>query len=739
MRTRSHLALTGIIFTNALYSVGAVGATPATEAKLDTSKVEVAPKGTADEAPKGTADEASKAASEERTSREYSQYRHNSLHAMTGLMHLVAADSGAPGTFRVSLLTSYFKGSGFLCPAGSCGQGPAGVGAEDSASRMGMDLAISATVLPFLEVSAGTHSHAFSDDYGKPPLVQVLGDTIFGVKGFLPRSKDQLFGIGGLGELRLLNGSGSIGTHSANVTFAALGTLDLSNRSDPTKSIPLRFHTNLGYLFDNSASVAKDTESSRHAQITRMERFGLGINRLDTLFWGIGGEFVSSVAQPFIEWTIDAPTNRQGYKCPSNRVAVGDVCMNRATGLQATPSRLTLGTRLTPGFYGFNALLALDIGTSGSSKFVDERAPEIPWNLYLGVGWAADTVAPPAPPPLLPPPPRIVKIAPPPEHHIIGTVVDEESAQPIARAILLFEGRELTGMVSQASGNFESGNLEPGEYLLRISADGFKEGTCKVVVSADSVPENASESADTQAVAKPRDANVDPEHPKVSATQAKCSLKAVPPVGSIQGVITNATTGGPIAGVQVKVRDKRDRVLELQTDGNGAFNADNVPAGPIRVSMSVAGYLPNVIEAEVKKKVAQHASMGLYPLPKKPNVKAVGNELKFASPLRFGADSAELTAEAKPLVQELAALLLQHREWGQIEIQAYTDEPSGAAQSKRLSEERGQQVRSQLVALGVDSGRLSVKAFGAEKPLIAGSATEAAREKNRRILLRILQ
>jgi hypothetical protein len=36
-------------------------------------------------------------------------------------------------------------------------------------------------------------------------------------------------------------------------------------------------------------------------------------------------------------------------------------------------------------------LAALDIATSGSSKFIEELSPLPPWNLYLGLQWAADT------------------------------------------------------------------------------------------------------------------------------------------------------------------------------------------------------------------------------------------------------------------------------------------------------------------------------------------------------------
>src|SRR5664280_74961 len=249
--------------------------------------------------------------------------------------------------------------------------------------------------------ASDVYKRQVSDNFGTPRLLQVLGDTYLGLKAFTPRKADTIFSFGGLGELRLLSGAGSIGVNSANLGLGALGTLDFTNRTDSKRRIPLRFHTNIGYLFDNSASLATDTEIAHQHHITRIERFDHNINRVDSLYMGLGGEIMTATIQPFAEWTIDAPSNRQGYRCQTLNLAAGDKCLVRASGISSTPSRVTLGTRITPPFRGLSALLAFDIGTSGTSTFIDERAPEIPWNFYFGVGYAIDTVAAPVqkPPP----------------------------------------------------------------------------------------------------------------------------------------------------------------------------------------------------------------------------------------------------------------------------------------------------------------------------------------------------
>ena len=532
----------------------------------------------------------------------------------------MSADSGAPGTFRISFLSSYYTGSGFLCPSvQACGGRPAGVtDSQDSATRVGGDIALSATLLPFLEANLGMHSHSSSDNFGTPTVMQVLGDTYLGLKGFMPRHADNIFSFGGLGELRFLNGSGSIGPHTTNITLAALGTIDLSNRSNVTQRIPLRFHANAGYLFDNSSSIATATELARQYPITRIERFGLDINRVDSVLLGIGGEYVSSLFQPFAEWTLNVASNRQGYTCHPLNISPGDVCMSSASGMKSTPSRLTLGTRLTPPFHGLNAILALDIGTSGTSTFVEERAPEIPWNLYLGIGYAIDTViVPPAAVPQAAP--QIVKVPPPPEHHIIGTVVDEDNARPIADATIHFSGRDVTGLVSRADGTFDSGNLEAGEYKLLITAEGYKDASCSATIAAEPAASPAPGSAN---------------EPKNN--QVKCSLKPAPLLGIISGTSVDADSGSPIAGVHIRVRDEHDRSVELQSNDTGQFRIENVPAGQAHIALSATGFLPNVVDVEVRKKLELHASLMLHKLPKKPNVNVSPNELKLSAQIHLG-------------------------------------------------------------------------------------------------------
>ena len=124
----------------------------------------------------------------DRSSRRGSLRVQNSINASTGLLYVPQAGSGLPGTFRLSLLTQYYSGTGFLCNGDSICPSLDGedVEQEDDLSHVSAHLGLSATLFPALEVFLGIHNHATSDSRSRPRLLQVLGDANLGVKAFTP-------------------------------------------------------------------------------------------------------------------------------------------------------------------------------------------------------------------------------------------------------------------------------------------------------------------------------------------------------------------------------------------------------------------------------------------------------------------------------------------------------------------------------------------------------------------------
>jgi outer membrane protein OmpA-like peptidoglycan-associated protein len=376
------------------------------------------------------------------------------------------------------------------------------------------------------------------------------------------------------------------------------------------------------------------------------------------------------------------------------------------------------------------------------------------------------------------PAPQVVQLPPLAERHIVGVIIDEKSLQPIPNAIIKFQGRPLTGLVSRADGSFETGNLEPGDYSLTVTADGYKEGTCNATVSAFAAAPQPATVPGMQgapqpgqgydpalapmgappmganapgAMPPPNNAPFGPSQPMgapgttvpatstggAAITSLQCVLKPAPVVGTIQGTLVDAEASSAVPAARITVRDSRGREVEVQTDDAGNFRFENVPAGIVHLSVDANGYLPSATDVEVKQKGEQRATLTLNKRPKRANVAVVGKELKLGTQIHFVTNSASILPDSQALLQEIAAVLAQHAEIRRLEIQGHTDDTGGAAYNKRLSQDRAEAVRSALVGLGVESSRLSAVGHGADKPLVPNTG-DANRARNRRVQLVIL-
>jgi outer membrane protein OmpA-like peptidoglycan-associated protein len=695
----------------------------------------------------------------DRTWRASSLHLGSTLSGSTGLLHVREAGAGAPGTFRFALTGSYFGGSGFLCNGStSCPTfptSPATATTEDDVTRAGAHLALSVTVLPFLEAFAGFHNHATSSSRGRPELLQVLGDTNIGLKGFMPHTPDGTFSFGGEAELWLLNGTGGVGLDSASTSFAlrALATADLNNRSRAEDRVPLRFHANVGYLFDNSGNIVSTVENTprprgRGGPVSRIERFGLDINRVDFFELGFAAEYVHEFVRPFLEWSVDVPVNRQNYTCVVREAADnGDLCLGLNQGMTTTPSRFTVGARVFPWQdHGLSLLAAFDVGTGATSKFVQEIAPELPWNFYFALGYAIDTVAPK---PIVERVPAVAApVAAARENWIEGLVVEKNTNNIIPDALIKFDGRPLTGMISGADGTFRSATLEPGTYTFNVSANGYRDSQCGATIEAAAA---AAPKPTSGAVAAPGEPSSTPAQvPAPGGTPAagaangpnvvkvQCELEALPKVGSVVGSVTDGETNRPVDGAHIEVTDRLNRKLELKADANGAFRFENVPPGPLKFAVDAPGYFTAVAEVNVRAREEAAARMLLNKRPTQPNVIVAGREIKLKKQVHFQHDSAEILPDSQGIIEELAELMSKRPDIKNVEVQGHTDDTGAAAYNLRLSQSRAQAVVDAISSHGIDASRMTAKGYGQEKPLVPNT-TEVNRAKNRRVQVMITE
>jgi K(+)-stimulated pyrophosphate-energized sodium pump len=105
--------------------------------------------------------------------------------------------------------------------------------------------------------------------------------------------------------------------------------------------------------------------------------------------------------------------------------------------------------------------------------------------------------------------------------------------------------------------------------------------------------------------------------------------------------------------------------------------------------------------------------------------------------LLFDTGSARLRPESQEQLRDVAAILKAHPNVN-LKIGGYTDNVGSAGQNLTLSQQRASNVRQELVRLGVAPNRLAAEGYGQEHP-VADNSTEAGRELNRRISMRVTQ
>ncbi|MFO0549019.1 MAG: carboxypeptidase regulatory-like domain-containing protein [Polyangiaceae bacterium] len=698
---------------------------------------------------------------EEWKEREFSLIYQNSFTGTTGLMRTSAAGSGAAGTFRVGFMFDWFTADGFLCdPADTTAAGAkitcSSANREDNTSHVGGFFSLSATPLSFLEAYANIRTYANANTEGSPQLLQVLGDTTIGVKGFTPFGLIGPLQIGAEANLLLLNGTGDVGVSGG----ATSGLFKINATADFRKMLsafPLRVHLNAGYKVDNSGVAVENVEKARaqafndgrdFQPITRIERYGLGINKVDFFQTYLGVDVDFSFIQPFVEYTVDVPVNRQGYECYTNRVSRGDVCLglsdlsdpnSGSVGYEGIPSRLGFGVRVSPfqaisgtGYFrGLSALIGAEVGLSGTSTFVEEIAPNAPWTLYLGIGYAFDTRERPVEQPVqLPAPPPVV--LPAPQNFIRGLVHEQGKQDGIPNAIVAFQGAVQPPVATGADGRFLSRHVEPGTYTFDISAPGYKPGTCTVSVTPMQQPMPYNPQSAMPAIAPP------PQPQGNTFADADCVLEALPRTGNIDGTIKDAVAGGPIASANITATDSLGKEYKTTADSNGKFRFDGLPPGEVSLRVEATGFMNHVADAEVRANEDAHPTVSMNKRPKNALVRIQGNEIKLSEKILFETDSAKILGQSSALLEEIAEVLNKNPNIEEVEIQGHTDNTGGADHNQRLSEARANSVREWLVKAGVAAGRLTPKGYGQSMPLVP-NVTDANKAKNRRVQFIILK
>ncbi len=419
----------------------------------------------------------------------------------TGGIHLMDGYNAPAGTFRVQLGIEFFAKNGFLFEG-------------DNHSRVGGTVSLSWGLHNLVEVYTSLESYANSNNAEFPDLLIVLGDAVLGTK--VGGAITDVFSLSGDFRFVLPTGSGlGVAFDGLGVGLGVNATADLRGLDS---SVPFLARFNLGYTFDRTERLIRDTENERYDLlldpiaredetrhlVTRVERYALSINRTDFFRIGLGIEAPIEIREdlhiaPLLEWRMDIPVNRQGYDCPFVPAVPGgddpipgdDDCLDRV-GVASFPSTLSFGIRLLPPVRGLGAWLGLDIGLTGRnrSNAVRELAQNEPWRLLIGISYAHDARAPQLPPPNIVERevPVEVPADPPPRGRVLARVVErtaEGGTPAVPNAIIEFTNHEVTSLMADDQGRFTTYAFDPGPVEMSVSADGMHPGPCQAEIDEE--------------------------------------------------------------------------------------------------------------------------------------------------------------------------------------------------------------------------------------------------------------
>jgi peptidoglycan-associated lipoprotein len=107
--------------------------------------------------------------------------------------------------------------------------------------------------------------------------------------------------------------------------------------------------------------------------------------------------------------------------------------------------------------------------------------------------------------------------------------------------------------------------------------------------------------------------------------------------------------------------------------------------------------------------------------------------------VRFPVNKAEISDEAKAMIDEAVGPLVKENRGVWFEIEGHTDNTGDAAYNFKLGEERAMAVRDYIAKKdSIALSRLNVISYGEEKP-VAENKTRDERAQNRRVVIRILE
>ena len=115
-------------------------------------------------------------------------------------------------------------------------------------------------------------------------------------------------------------------------------------------------------------------------------------------------------------------------------------------------------------------------------------------------------------------------------------------------------------------------------------------------------------------------------------------------------------------------------------------------------------------------------------------VVAMENGLRFAMPVTFAYNDANVSGEARPMLERFARVASKYYPTSTITIEGFADPAGSAAYNLALSQRRADNVRAQLASLGLSGNPLRAVGYGEARLVVPSAAKDDVGAKsNRRV------
>lgn len=458
--------------------------------------------------------------------------------------------------------------------------------------------------------------------------------------------------------------------------FGAVFSLDLGQAG-----VPLVFHANSSFFLDQSVEF-----DGAAVDLTR--RFALDVVTYNQWRSGAGleGRFVLGPVglRPFVEYSVDLLLGAPG----------------------ASPMRLAPGLRVLP-WRGLHLEALVELGLT---KVTAPGVPPVaPWHLQLALGWqtdvdAASTPAGPAGPAVVE---RVVErerlvAGGPTTGRVTGQVTDSATRRPLEQAIVALGGRNR--LLTEGDGRFVLDGVEPGPVKLVVSREGY--GPSEITGQVD----------------------------RGGALTLNAALVALPPEPArpmaLRGTVLDEQEKPLVATLSVPGAGASQR-----SKATGDFEL-SIASGEHAVEVSAPGYLAQARRVAGRPGDSVVLDFVLKPVPKQALVVLKSDKLELRKQVHFATNRDVILPDSAPLLDQVAAMLLDHDELALVRIEGHTDDQGDDGFNLDLSNRRAKAVLRALLERGVAEARLKAVGFGEARPL-ADNQKPGGRVLNRRVELMV--